>query len=163
MGFLLFRFLGLINLLGLLNSLCLLFSIVDGNLDIVLLALNKDSRMIKFKKPYFVCIRDLFLNWRHVYDYLVYNCLDGLFYKIKVSLRSCKHDSIRINQDLSLIVVLKIHHELLIFEKFEIELLFLFSIFQGVKPDIFSFKLLKFSFLFEILSLNQNFCDLFEQ
>jgi hypothetical protein len=85
------------NLLGLLNSLCLLFSIVDGNLDIVLLALNKDSRMIKFKKPYFVCIRDLFLNWRHVDDDLVDNCLDGLFYKIKVSRRSCKHDSIRIN------------------------------------------------------------------
>jgi hypothetical protein len=28
---------------------------------------------------------------------LVDNCLDGLFYKVKVSRRSCKHDSIRIN------------------------------------------------------------------
>ena len=44
------------NLQGLLNSLSLLLSVVDGNLDIALLALNKDSCMIKFNKPNFVCI-----------------------------------------------------------------------------------------------------------
>jgi hypothetical protein len=85
------------NLQGLLNSLSLLLSVVNGNLDIALLALNKDSCMIKFNKPNFVCIRDLFLNWLHVDDDLVDYCLDGLFYRVKVSHRSFKHDSIRHN------------------------------------------------------------------
>lgn len=43
------------------------------------------------------------------------------------------------------------------------EFLFFFSIFQTVKPDIFSFKLLKFSFLFEILSLGKYSVDQLEQ
>jgi hypothetical protein len=82
-------------LLGLLDSLCLWLSVMEGNLDIASLALSMYSLLVQFYEPNFVCIRDLFLNWLHADDNLVDDRLYGIFYRVKVSRRSCKLDSIR--------------------------------------------------------------------
>jgi len=43
------------------------------------------------------------------------------------------------------------------------ELLFLFLILQDVKPNIFAFELLQFSFLFKVLSSSIDVYKLFQQ
>lgn len=102
-------------LFGLLGSLCLLLStlsVIECNLDIASIALSIYSCLVQFDERNFVYVGDLFLNWLHVDDNLHDDSLNSLFYGVKVFRRSCELDSVMRDINLSLLVLVKSHHEL---------------------------------------------------